>query len=265
VAGVSGRDHWPDGFDVHLLPDDDRLKVISAAHADAPSLDERRRLRTLLGGELLKKLHGTAAGRAVAEVTTATRHEIPWTTVLAQFVAGVRRTDYQLFPFNRKHLWRGLCLPSVGKPGPEHLITAVDTSGSMSLDDLAAIAAELDALRSVSECTVTALQFDVTVTHVEVFEPYQQTQLTSRCRFVGRGGTDIRAPFTWVESGLRTGHLPQPPDAMIVLTDGFGPMPSPPPSWPVLWIGTQHSIGTFPFGAVARISSHLHHRGRQCR
>ena len=246
----------PGGFDLHLAPDDDRTKVLGAAVREMPSAEERRRLRIALGKDLIQKLQGTAAGRAVAEVQTATDRAVPWEALLRQFFTGLRRADYRMYPFNKKHLWRGLYLPTMGAPGPQHLVLAVDTSGSMSEDDLSKIAGELDGLRSVSECTLTVLQFDVHITHTSVYEAYQPTRSASSGKFFGRGGTDIRVPFMWLAAEAKAGRLFPPPDALIVITDGFGPMPPSPPMLPLLWIATASAIPQFPYGTTIRLPAH---------
>jgi predicted metal-dependent peptidase len=254
---ASGHDEScaPGGFDGHLPPEDDRIKAHGRSCGDMPTAEERRRLRISLAGELKSKLQGTAAGRAVAEVRASTERSVPWEHLLAQFVSGLRRCDYRLYPYHRKHLWRGLYLPTLGAPGPEHLVLAVDTSGSMSDADLGKIAGELDALRAVSECTLTVLQFDAEITSVERHDPCQMTTLEQQ-QFVGRGGTDIRLPFTWLAKETRAGRLFPLPDALIVLTDGFGPMPADPPGLPLLWIATPSAIPDFPYGSTIRLPPH---------
>lgn len=254
---VSTRSSGPGGcgFDLHVAPGDDRLATIASVTADMPSPEERRRLRRQLGAELLRKLHGTAAGRAYAEVQRASAPPVNWRALLAQFISGLRLTDFRLFPYNRKHLWRGLYLPSLGSPGPQHLVVGVDTSGSIRMSDLAQFARQLDSLRAVSQCSVTVLQFDTAVQHVEVFEAHQRSLLGRPQRFVGRGGTDLTIPFTWFEEGVRSGRLSPRPDALIVLTDGFGPMPPRAPDYPVLWVATEASLDPFPFGATVRMEN----------
>ena len=242
------------GFDNHLEPTD---LLTRANRADMPSVDERRRLRKALTSSIAGLLPGHLAGHFQAEVVAATEAEVPWQHLLARFVTGLRKTDYRWYPFNRKHLWRGFYLPALGVPGPEHLVVAVDTSGSMSNDTLAQVASEIDQLRSVSECRLTVLHSDTVVQKVEVYEAYEGSQLgfgKKRMMMHGRGGTDLRAPFEWLRDQARQGRLAPSPDALIFLTDGFGPMPSGAPEWPVLWLVTKHGIPRVPFGSLVRLS-----------
>ncbi len=62
----------------------------------------------------------------------------------------------------------------------------------------------------------------------------------------GGGGTDVRPCFDWVAD---SGH--EPPDAVIVLTDGLTPYPAHEPNYPVVWAMTTDV--TAPFGEHVRI------------
>lgn len=56
-------------------------------------------------------------------------------------------------------------------------------------------------------------------------------------KVIGRGGTDLRAPFNLVldDPSGRFAAL----DALIIVTDGYGSVPKQPPSFPVLWLITH--------------------------
>jgi predicted metal-dependent peptidase len=240
--------------DTHVEPSEDAARPFLPVNEPFPSADERRRLRQELAKGLMAKLAGTAAGRALAEVRAATERSVPWEALLRTFFTGIRRTDYRLYPFHRKHLWRGICLPSLGAPGPQHLVVAVDTSGSMSDELLSRIAGELDHLRGMTECKLTMLHFDTCIEHVVVRESYESSEMKKSATFFGRGGTDIRAPFEWLATEARAGRLFPPADALVVVTDGFGPMPVREPGLPVLWLTPSAGVQTFPFGTVIPIA-----------
>ena len=89
-------------------------------------------------------------------------------------VSGLRRSDYRLFPFSKKHLWRGIYLPSLGVPGPDRLVLAIDTSGSVSAADLGQFLGELDRLRAQTDCRLTLLQCDAAVTRCDNLERDEQ-------------------------------------------------------------------------------------------
>lgn len=239
--------------DRHIDPQDPEGASLRAS--EFPSTEERRQIRMGLTAALRGKLPGREAGLFAEEIRAATTPRVHWQHVLARFVSGLRRTDYRLFPFNRKHLWRDLYLPSLGVPGPEHLVVAVDTSGSMSSAVLAQVLAEIDRLRSATECTLTLLECDTIIQRITVTDAYQETRLQGSTRsFKGRGGTDLRPPFEWVTAELWSGRYPAP-EALIYMTDGFGPMPQRAPGVPVLWIVPRHGMPDVPFGSMLRMEA----------
>ena len=236
------------GWDLHIPPDDLRGQGVRAR--EFPSAEERKRMRVTITRAMGEKLRGTAAGLFESEIQQARGGQIPWRTLISRFFTGLRRDDYRLMPPNKKHLWRGIYLPSMGAPGPNHIVVAVDTSGSMSDEDLGQILGELDKLRSVTQCRLTLIQCDAKIQKVDVFDEYSPTRL-DRYKFLGGGGTRFEPVFDWIRDQSRQGMFQL--DALIYLTDGFGSFPPKAPFYPVLWIMTEHSRPDVPFGEVIRM------------
>lgn len=233
------------GMDAHLP---DQGAAAGGLRPDPfPTRDERNSVRRDLIAACASAA-GTQAGRWTSELKPATVSPMAWQTMLANFISGLRRSDYRLFPPNRRYVHRGLFLPSLGVPGPEHLVVAVDTSASMSNDLLSQVLSQIDHLRAATECEVTLLQFDVRVHSCVGIDPWEpiSTAALLRHKVYGRGGTDLRAPFTYVASD-DAGRF-QCMDALIVMTDGFGPVPDRPPTHPVLWIITPGGKNSSKFG-----------------
>jgi predicted metal-dependent peptidase len=247
-----------EGFDQHIEPGD--MEGLSERSRDYPSAEERRRLRAVVLREMSEELarrRGTIPGELAREAQPAVTAEVSWRQLLARFMNGLRRSDYRLFPFNRKHLWRGIYLPSLGVPGPDHLVLAIDTSGSVSPKMLGQFLAELDRLRALTQCRLTLLQCDAAIRKVDELSG-QDAALTpsdldgKRFRLIGGGGTDFRPVFKWVAE--RSRQEPTQPDAVIYCTDGFGICPATKPPYPVVWVVTAKGRATFPFGLVIRLS-----------
>jgi predicted metal-dependent peptidase len=245
------------GHDLHVDPSDP--EGTATRSVGYPTSIERRRIREELASDLASKLAGSEAGYLAEEVQRAKKAQVDWTQLLALFVTGLRRNDYRLFPFNKKHLWRHLYLPSIGAPGPDHLVLAVDTSGSMGVDELCQVLAELDQLRGQSECTLTVIHCDTEIHLVKSYEPWEiSSNDFKKMTFLGRGGTDLRPPFDWVSH--KRGNQVMAPDALIYLTDGFGPTPTSTPDYPVLWIMPQHGSRSLPFGKSIRWTKPNQHK-----
>jgi predicted metal-dependent peptidase len=233
------------GFDLHLGPDD--IRGMGAHSKEFPTADERRRLRISLSSEVRRELPGDLAGLFRSEVERSGKPSVSWKELLARFFQGLRQDDYRLFPPNRKHIWRGLYLPAMGAPGPDHIVVAIDTSGSMSDGILAQVLTELDRLRSMTSCRLTILQCDADIQDVSEYEPYEWIDF-ERIEMKGRGGTDLNPPFEWLFDAMRTRGVR--PDALIYLTDGWGNDPDSEPPFPVVWIVPEGCRDSFPFGTL---------------
>lgn len=240
----------PGGFDDHVEPGD--IEGSTSRAEEYPSERERIRLRSALGKELKQKVSGREAGYYAEEINRGSVVKVSWQQLLARYFTGLRRDDYRSFPFNRKHLWRKVFLPSVGTPGPDHIVVAVDTSGSMSSDELSHALAEIDALRATANCSLTLIQCDTEVNSVDQYDPWEMSSRTfERLNFVGRGGTSLIPPFEWIITNvLAKGRTL---DALVYITDGYGPAPQKAPVFPTLWLVPEEGFRDPPFGELIRI------------
>jgi predicted metal-dependent peptidase len=247
---AAGRARALGGFDDHIeQTDPEGVEVRTGAY---PTTEARKQLRSVLAIQMTGQVPGALAGAWESEIEAATKQQVSWEHVLARFVSGLRCSDYRMFPFNKKHLYREIYLPSVGVPGPEHLVIAVDTSGSMSDDILSRILAEIDGLRAVTECSLTVIQCDEKIQKVETFDAFETPALHRTVSFRGRGGTDLRAAFDWIETQRKDTRMAI--DALIYMTDGYGPTPETSPDYPVLWVMPKGGNRKPGFGQVIEIS-----------
>jgi len=230
-------------WDLHLGEGDGEGREFRAK--EFPSPEERKRVRISLLHEIGSKLRGDKAGKLEAELKMAKGEEIPWHILLARFFTGLRKDNYRLMPPNKKHIWRNIYLPSLGTPGPSHVVVAIDTSGSMSNETLEKILAEIDSLRTFTQCKLTLIQCDAAINKVEEFEEYTPTNF-ERYHVIGRGGTSFIPVFDYLEKKKREEvcHF----DTLIFITDGFGEFPKETPNYPVLWIITKGGLDKVPFG-----------------
>jgi len=242
---ITGRAQAVGGFDVHL----EELDPEGAAERtkDMPTPMEKIRIRRELTKEVKSKWRGVFPAHFEEEFKKAGESETPWQAIMAQFMSGIRKDDYRMYPFNRKHIWRGLYLPSIGRPGPSHIAIAVDTSGSMNRELLGKVLAELDALRTMTECKLTLIECDAAIQNVTEYEGWEIADLDFDSRpFRGRGGTVFDPVFNWMKN---VGSLQNPPpEALIFLTDGQAPFPDIKPMYYVLWIFPKNFQRKAPFG-----------------
>lgn len=239
-------------IDVHLDPTD--LHGQWARGHGHPTDAERRRLRKGWRDELKSKLPGKISGDHSIEIEKSGNQEIDWRAFLSQFMTGLRRDDYRLYPPNKKHIWRGIYLPSFGSPGPDHIVVAIDTSGSMDREVLGKILTEIDAARQIADCKLTVIQCDVKIKDIETLEAWELASTNFEVMSLkGRGGTSLIPPFDWLEKFVEEGN--PLPDALIYMTDGYGPSPKSIPMFPCLWVVPQNGATDFSFGRVLKFDA----------
>ena len=245
-----------DSFDEHV----DENHIISRLYSgDKPSPSDLKRLRKQLVEEtrsaMAEKGIGKIAGMFDDELNMSVSDDVPWQHLLARFFTGLRKNDYRTFPFNKKHLWRKIYLPSIGAPGPEHIVVAIDTSGSMGANELSKILGELNQLKSTAECRMTLIQCDAEIQDIKEYNSWEIADIDfDNYGFRGRGGTTFEPVFDWIEKEVL--NLGQRPDALFYLTDGYAGYGMQEPPYQVMWILTSSSIEPeqIPFGETIRMN-----------
>lgn len=189
---------------------------------------------------------GSLAG-SVARTLADMRGEVAdWRSILRQFIDHTIPVDYTYSTPNRRlYAATGLYLPGVKRENTPPLVVAVDTSGSVSADQLNRFANEIRAV--VSEMRpelLTVIYCDSKIQAVQTFGPDDQIELDPR----GGGGTRFAPVFDYVEAeNINTA-------AIIYITDLDGPIPEAPAA-PVLWVTPLWVNRTAPYGEVVRLNS----------
>lgn len=212
---------------------------------------EKRVSRNSILNEIGSSLRGHAPGKLEAELKMARGEEVPWHILLARFFTGLRKDNYRFMPPNKKHIWRNIYLPSVGTPGPSHIVIAIDTSGSMSNETLKKVLGEIDNLRSFTQCKLTLIQCDAQINKIEEYEEYEPTNF-EKYKVIGKGGTSFTPVFEYLlkKQNEESFHF----DTLIFITDGFGDFPKDEPEYPVLWLITKNGVQSVPFGKKITIT-----------
>jgi predicted metal-dependent peptidase len=124
-------------------------------------------------------------------------------------------------------------------------VIGVDTSGSIGDEELKQFAGEITAISDQAKPeAIHVVYCDAAVNGIQEFGPSEPVVLEAK----GGGGTDFRPVFQWVEANGIS------PVCLIYLTDlccyGY---PSPPPSYPVLWVTDSRRVA--PFGETVKITA----------
>lgn len=167
-----------------------------------------------------------------------------WNSALREFITRPAKANYNWKRPNRRHIHRGIYLPSLNSLEIGHIVAVIDTSGSIGLDTLTRFASELDDIARQGASRITIVYHDSIVCKVEEWTPEDGPLTLAPC---GGGGTDHCPVFAWID------EQDEPPAVVVCLTDLASRFPDA-PEYPVLWASTD-SRASHPFGERIDIPS----------
>ena len=190
------------------------------------------------------KMAGKLPGGLSKIIDEIIKPKVNWKSVLIKFLTNTAKNDYSWVKPNRRFIARDMYLPSLYSERLECIVVAVDTSGSISDEELQVFASETSAiLASMDPEKIEFLQCD---TEINQHDTYTRESLPLKVEFKGRGGTDFAPVWKYIEEEKIT------PKACIYLTDLYPYDWGEKPPYPVLWISTT-SVTDVPFGDVTQI------------
>lgn len=186
---------------------------------------------------ITQKMAGVVPGWLERFIGAVNESKHDWKELLAAWLKDIAgRSDYSWSRPNKRYAPHGLYLPSFTSDKGGSVVFIVDTSGSITQEELNYTAGEAQGLIDATKATLHVVYVDSEVASVDVFEPGEPIELNP----MGGGGTDFIPGFEWIEEqGLN-------PHAVVYFTDGYCHSYPKEPSYPVLWLGTRKF--TPPFG-----------------
>ena len=192
----------------------------------------------------IEKSQGRGMGSLEELIDDLIEPKLSWKELLRNAIISSVKNDYRIIPPNKKHLWRGMYLPSTYGEEIE-IAYAVDTSGSMSTEEVKEGLSELKGIcDSFQSYKIHFFQCDDGIQQYKEMSSYN-FEFPRKIR--GRGGTSFRPVFRYiVEKNL-------PISCLVYWTDGYGDYPTVRPNYPVVWILTaEGSEKKPPFGHVIK-------------
>ena len=214
----------PSDVSVEELEAEIKQKVVQAAHS--------------------ARAQGKLPGNMESMIDDLLKPVVDWKSKLREHFERVFPSDYSWMRPNRRYVHQGLYLPGVEKDGTGHIVVGVDTSSSVSDDEIKQFIGEINSIceDAVPE-KVTVIYCHTDVWAVDEFEADEDFTVRAR----RGGGTEFVPVFEEVEKrGIQ-------PKALIYLTDlGCNGYPTT-PSYPVIW-GATDRYSTPPFGEVIDVN-----------
>jgi predicted metal-dependent peptidase len=171
---------------------------------------------------------------------------LPWTELLERFVERAAKNDYSWSVPNHRYMHLGVILPSMRSNEVGTAIFVVDSSGSVTQEELKLFASEISHVLDAYQNFEVDVMYcaDELDPHIDHFT-HQDFPITLNPHVWG--GTSFAPPFEYIRENL------QDPTFLVYFTDmGSNRYPDFTPRYPVLWINTSKSLyyGEPPFGEL---------------
>ena len=238
------------------MPTNDEGKELSPS--EMAELQEELQ-RTILMADKLESIGSNGDSSLRGAVQKLNETYVDWVDVLRDLLQSAISTNPTWTRLNKRHSWRGINLPSKDKePQGGEIVVAVDTSMSMTQEELNIFATETQSL--AEECGIDKIRVcycDTTVvknSNGDWWDEYDLDCEELDFQLRGGGGTRFDPPFNlFNEYTEDTDEVL----AFIYFTDGFGSCSAEvEPSVPVIWAltgGENYCTDDLPFGEKVSI------------
>lgn len=170
--------------------------------------------------------------------------QLPWRALLARYMMNAARDDYSFLRTSRRDTGAAL-MPRLHSQSI-NVVVAVDTSGSIKDEELREFLAEVDALKGQVRAEVTLHACDDKLCAGGPWRFAQWEPITLPAELSGKGGTDFRPVFEWLERERLN------PDLLLYFTDAQGQFPERAPPYPVVWL--VKGKASVPFGVRIQLN-----------
>ena len=196
----------------------------------------------------IARAEGKVPGQVEETIRSAHVSTLDWRTLLRRYMTDAASHDYSWSVPNRRFIDSGLYLPSIRSEGIETIAFIIDISSSLPTTTLAEFWAELrEAAAEIGPESVIVLQVD---TMLQDVAEYAADDLPEQIVVKGRGGTDFRPGFAWLdEQGIQ-------PGVCLYFTDmECSDYPEHEPAFPVAWV--DYGDGDSPWRHPAPWGEHI--------
>lgn len=221
--------------------------------ADVKKAEENIKIQVKQAVALAKMAGKLPSDEILKIIGDAHKSKYDWRTLLNRFMSDVTAQDYSFERPDNRFLNRGIILPDLYSKTVGNIIFAVDTSGSISLDEVKIVIDEVRAcLDMMSEdrgasTELRVVYCDAAVQGVDIINDSSDVVNPK-----GGGGTAFGPVFKYVQDNDLK------PTALVYITDGychdFGNII---PDYPVLWCVTTDYDMKNPFGELIRVDFHI--------
>ena len=177
----------------------------------------------------IARAEGKVPGQVEETIRSAHASTLDWRTLLRRYMTDAASHDYSWSVPNRRFIDAGLYLPSIWSEGISIIAFIIDISRSLQIPTLGEVWTELrEVAAELRPERIIVLQVD---TMLQDVAEYAADDLPEEIAIKGRGGTDFRPGFAWLEEqGIQ-------PGVCLYFTDmECSDFPEHEPAFPVVWV-----------------------------
>ena len=209
---------------------------------DPDKLDEQWKSRLAAAAQAARQA-GKLSQSMMRLVDDLLSPQLPWRALLARYMMNAARDDYS---FQRTSRREGEALMPRLYSQSVKAVVVLDTSGSVTKEELQEFLTEIDVLKAQVRADVTLHACDDKLDPRGPWRYAMWEAMSLPGEISGGGGTDFRPVFHWLEaSGVS-------PDLLVYFTDAQGRFPEAEPYYPVIWL--VKGTSTVPFGTRIQLN-----------
>jgi predicted metal-dependent peptidase len=231
---------------MHVISTDKQASNASRSDIiDTEGIDEKKLKEIVSEAAAYARIHCKLPAGMERWIDDYLTPKMNWLQLLDHYIYNAMTTmTYSWTRPNRRLARSKLYLPSTVRYGFE-LVVCVDTSGSISSENLAQFASEIKSIvNSIQGCTAHVIVCDADL--YSVYDDIGESNF-EQLKFGGGGGTNF---VPALEKAMELD-----PRVCVYLTDGDGEYPKEEPSFPVIWVITPDGVSEeqVPFGMFVKM------------
>ena len=195
-------------------------------------------------------LAGKQGGEVDRSFDAVMQSKVNWAEQLREFVSTVcaGKGDSTWAKPNRRWLQHDVYMPSQISESIGSICVGIDTSGSISGEDIAKALAELVSIcDNTTPEKVDLLYWDTEVAAHEQYREENYSGLLTSTKPKGGGGSSSLCVFDYVVKNKLE------PQCIVMITDGYIEFPQTAPLHPTIWVMVGNTTTVPPFGSVIRV------------
>lgn len=209
----------------------------TATVIDATELEQTWREKVAQAANAARS-RGKFPAHLTAIVGEVLQPKLDWKSLLQDVITSCSKSNYRIMPPNKKHIWRGIYLPSITGETIQ-IAFIIDDSGSISDAEIRDALSEVKGIcDGYDDYTLYLFTADARVQQRWELHPFDPLPKV----VTGRGGTDFRPALEEADKLEIT--------SIVYFTDLDGPFLSKAPNTPVIWLSVTDRKP--PFGYVIR-------------